>query len=270
MPYEGGSGTQSDPYQISTQTHFESIADNLGSYFVLTDNVDAGGSSMIVSGTFTGNLDGNGYTVSNVTLSLGQFGTGGVFEEVSGATVEDIVFDNVTVNGGFNNGLFGENVGSGTTINRVNVKNSTTSSTQGVGVLFGRISSPATITETSLENCSFEAVSNSNVTTQNTGLMIGSVQANTTLKDCYVSESSSSGPESGYTGSAIITGSVTSGNTLDLDNFYVENTSLHHQDGDGLTGNTQGTVNGAGAYIDSSTVSYTSSYASTLTTSEMQ
>lgn len=70
---------------------------------ILMANVDA---STITWPTvkFTGELDGNGYTIANITAS-----TAGMFHTISGATVKNIAFVNVTQTRDNNGGLFAWN-----------------------------------------------------------------------------------------------------------------------------------------------------------------
>ena len=64
-------------------------------YYVLTNDItDASGTITLRSGTFSGVLDGNGYTVDG--LSVG--GTG-LFRALSGATIKNINFTNFTASG---------------------------------------------------------------------------------------------------------------------------------------------------------------------------
>ena len=87
--FAGGDGTESNPYQIADGTQLAYLASSVnsgetytGKYFVLTANIDLNGlpwtpiansfSDALLGGSnyriFAGNFDGNGYTISNVSI----------------------------------------------------------------------------------------------------------------------------------------------------------------------------------------------------------
>ena len=87
--FAGGSGTENDPYQIDDGAQLAYLASEVNkgqtyenSYFVLTANIDLNGlpwtpiansfSDALLGGSnyriFAGNFDGNGYTISNVSI----------------------------------------------------------------------------------------------------------------------------------------------------------------------------------------------------------
>jgi hypothetical protein len=84
-----GSGISSDPYVITTCSELESIESNLSAYYVLGNNIDCTGTSFAsISGTFTGTLNGQNYTISNLNFAPNN---AGLFDETnSGATIENL------------------------------------------------------------------------------------------------------------------------------------------------------------------------------------
>jgi PKD repeat protein len=102
----GGSGTAADPYQISSCQHLQNIEYNISAYYELIQNVDCSNSSDWNSGIgfdplgdplftggspFTGNFDGTGFVVTNLTIDrgierfvglFGVLGDSGVVERV--------------------------------------------------------------------------------------------------------------------------------------------------------------------------------------------
>ena len=71
-----GSGTLGDPYIITTAADLQAIEDNLGSYYELGGNIDASATSTWNSNAgfdpiilFTGQLDGKGYTISDLFIN---------------------------------------------------------------------------------------------------------------------------------------------------------------------------------------------------------
>ena len=133
--YSGGSGTSGDPYKIGTATDLLTLSTgDYGANFVLTADID-----LSASGTFTaaiiapdtdntnssfdgvrfiGVFDGNGHTISNLTINTGGIGNNylGLFGFVgSGGKIENLQLENFSISGGngsaFIGGLAGEDAG---------------------------------------------------------------------------------------------------------------------------------------------------------------
>jgi GH24 family phage-related lysozyme (muramidase) len=120
-----GNTTDDTPFQITiggkpNSTVINSIADleninnNLSGHYVLGANINASGFSFIPIGTssapFTGTLDGNGYTISNITINGGSDYTG-LFGDNAG-TIQNLGLTNESVAGGnVVGGLAGYNSG---------------------------------------------------------------------------------------------------------------------------------------------------------------
>jgi hypothetical protein len=129
--YGGGSGTAEDPYQIATADDLIALGETYEDYdkhFILTDDIDLDPNlprrkvferAVIAPDVndvewgfqgvrFTGGFDGNGHTISNLTVHggsyLGLFGCVGGF--LSLADIANVRMDNVDVNG------IGDHVGS--------------------------------------------------------------------------------------------------------------------------------------------------------------
>lgn len=80
-----GSGTTGDPYQITDRAQLEEISDNLSASYILMNDIDLGGSAtpwISISGSFSGIIDGNGMSISNLYSN-----TGGLFVSVSGNVI---------------------------------------------------------------------------------------------------------------------------------------------------------------------------------------
>ena len=132
--YGGGSGEPNDPYLIYTAEQMNAIGANEGDWykhFKLMSDIDLAGFSYVnaliapdtnrsrsgFQGThFTGVFDGNGHTISHLTIAgesyLGLFGQSG-----SGAKIANMGLEAVNVNGtgDYVGGLVGRNAGSITT-----------------------------------------------------------------------------------------------------------------------------------------------------------
>ena len=123
--FAGGKGTKDDPYQIATGSQLAYFAERVnageygekyaGTYFELTEDIDLGGkewtpigytvADLIMGGheycVFSGNFDGKGYTIKNLTIgtetSPYSGDVCGLFGATSG-TIEDVVLENVSIN----------------------------------------------------------------------------------------------------------------------------------------------------------------------------
>ena len=123
--FAGEKGTKDDPYQIATGSQLAYFAKRVNAeeygekyadtYFELTEDIDLGGkewtpvgetvADLIMGGheyfVFSGNFDGNGYTIKNLTIgtetSPYSGDVCGLFGATSG-TIEDVVLENVSIN----------------------------------------------------------------------------------------------------------------------------------------------------------------------------
>lgn len=73
-----GTGTESDPYQISTASALQAINNNPSAHYKLTANINLSGMEFepignVDSGAFTGSFDGNGFTISNLNVYSGKY-----------------------------------------------------------------------------------------------------------------------------------------------------------------------------------------------------
>ena len=100
---ESGSGTADDPYIIKTKEQLNNVRYEANSYYKLVANIDlenmewepiGGGTSP----AFTGNFDGNGYTISNLKINKSSIYLG-LFGYISGAIVKNINLKNVSITG---------------------------------------------------------------------------------------------------------------------------------------------------------------------------
>jgi len=162
--FAGGEGTPKNPYQIATGAQLAYLAQQTnsgntysGKYFKLTDDINLNSRTFTPIGqnadcTFQGTFDGNGKTISNLSV---------------------ISYENFA-------GLFGV-LGDKASIKNLNLKDCTVSGKDHVGTLVGELNN-GTIT---IENC---AVTNATVTgTHDLGGLVGkNYRAQSTIKDCTV------------------------------------------------------------------------------------
>jgi len=120
--YGGGSGTADDPYQIATAKNLNDLGESPEDYnkhFILTDNIDLDPNlpglkvfDKAVIASFTGVFDGNGHTISHLTIKgggyLGLFGDLRTRAEVRDLGIADV---NITASDDYVGGLVGINGG---------------------------------------------------------------------------------------------------------------------------------------------------------------
>ena len=70
---EDPDGSKASPYQITTAEELQAMSDHLDAYYVLMNDIDLSGTAWTPVGTtskpFTGNLNGNGKSISNLTIT---------------------------------------------------------------------------------------------------------------------------------------------------------------------------------------------------------
>ncbi len=102
--YHGGSGTQTDPYQIFSAKEFIFFLNQIrngekyeNTYFVLTSNINLGGfsvdsTSLTEDSSFRGVLNGNAHKVFNFSINSKDNSYNGLFAYMSG-TIKNIGFE---------------------------------------------------------------------------------------------------------------------------------------------------------------------------------
>nr|WP_154960251.1 S-layer homology domain-containing protein [Paenibacillus xylanexedens] len=121
--FSGGSGTVADPYLIGTASELNKVRDFLDSSFKLTADIDlsgyAEGAGWAPIGSdwynaFQGNLDGDGYTIKNLTINATHSDFTGLFGYIErSATINNVILENIDVvsNRGYVGGLVGASDG---------------------------------------------------------------------------------------------------------------------------------------------------------------
>ena len=189
--FTGGTGTASDPFQITTLVDLQTIKMNLSANYTLINDINASATAGWGSGgweplgdtigAFNGTLDGAGHTVSYITIDRSGSDYQGFFGMTSNvATIKNIFLTEISVNGDqYTGGLAGR---SSASLSNCHVQGTVNGGTY-TGGLAGHGSN-------SIDNCStnVSTISSSNsaggLLGQGSGLdmnscyAIGSVQSN--------------------------------------------------------------------------------------------
>ncbi len=152
--YAGGDGSEESPYEINDAEQLLYFSQTVnagtdaGAYYKLTANIDLNGTSWTPVGfhssttgyttVFSGNFDGNGYTISNVTINSASTSYVGFFGFLYNATVKNLTLDNVTID------IYGD-----------------TKTEYYVGALAGRVVSMGALSYSEISNCN---ITNSSIT----------------------------------------------------------------------------------------------------------
>ncbi|WP_256762105.1 S-layer homology domain-containing protein [Cohnella sp. WQ 127256] len=121
VPYSGaGEGSEQEPYQIATPGQLNEVRNHMasGTYFILTDhiNLDSYANWVPIGNTndkFEGNVDGNGYSISDLVISRRSENYIGLFGSVGGSSkITHMKLENVNITGkSYVGGLIGMNEG---------------------------------------------------------------------------------------------------------------------------------------------------------------
>ena len=230
-----GSGTEKDPYVVTTAAQLQELntKDKVG-YVQLGNNIDMKGVELTnktyVIKKLTGEFDGEGHTISNLTLAGGT-GT---------STWQGTTY--------VNTGLIGELAGTVKNI-RVEIKDITDiNKVNTVGVLAGQISEGSTAT---IDNCTVFGKMNCSTGNGNTlmgglvGRIYGSIDASTTIKvnNC-ISNVAISGASNTFCGGII-------GSAQYYSNVNISNCSiLGDISGNGYVGGVVGSINNANVSLN--------------------
>ncbi len=172
-----GEGTEQSPYLIGSADELKLMAENVNSgsganaYYKLTADIDLGGSEWTPIGfnnaealdpystTFSGVFDGDGHTVSNLTITKDGTAYIGFFGFVNGGTVKNFNIDNavITLDSGSSQKLY-------------------------TGVLVGRLVTTENNLEASITNCN---VTNSSITAKSKGTIYAGGIAASVITGAY-------------------------------------------------------------------------------------
>ncbi len=172
---------------VSTLNEFHFVATAGTDYnYVLENNLDYTGYNWIDTGaSFRGSFNGNGFTISNLTINSVN-GYGGIFARVNGASISNVVFDSITVISSARIGLLiGRTENTPVTVDDLVVKNSSVSGadSNGTGGLIGQVAVLTSISNVAIIDT---VISTSN---KNIGVLIGRVdKATANAEDIFISQ----------------------------------------------------------------------------------
>jgi hypothetical protein len=144
-----GSGTVEDPWVITTADELNAMRQNLTAHYRLGNDIDLAATVIWNDGEgwepvgedadrFSGSLDGNGYTIDNLSIHRPNATHQGLFGYVDGARIGNLALPRLSVWGGQYTGSIA-GTGRNSIIERINVDGEITGTSSHVGGLLGFI-----------------------------------------------------------------------------------------------------------------------------------
>jgi hypothetical protein len=267
-----GDGGSANPYIIATLKDLQLLSDTTtywnGKYFIQTADIDASGTSSWNSGTgfspignsstnFTGRYNGNGHSISNLTIDRSSINYVGLFGYIGSAgEVDSLTVTNSTITGqNYVGTLAGRNSG---TMTMCAAANDTVSGAQLVGGLAGW-NEPGTITQC-YSTGKVTGISSGNAY----GGLVGWSYAGGGITNCYstASVAASSGSRVGGLVGFLFDGTTT--------NCYAAGTVSGSSGVGGLIGYEQGSDTVTNCFYDNSVFTSSTSYGTGASTTVMQ
>lgn len=140
----GGDGSVESPYLISSAGDLAQIVKAPGAHYRLAQDFDAHGTAVSVD-EFSGVLDGNGKTISNLDVTSNHY-YGGLFGTTSDATIKDLTLLNVMATVNSDNQQFGllSGFAMNTNISNVKVQNGSIDGSESMATPLGTLLGMAT------------------------------------------------------------------------------------------------------------------------------
>lgn len=164
------------PVIKSAQELFDKMAADPGGSFELTEDLDAHGLSLnstAVLGVFSGELNGNGYSILNLQTSL--------FQTLSGASIKNLVIDNAEITTSLG-GILADIIRGGSVIDNVYVTNSTISNSVDELGAFASNLNDSVIKESACVNVAVKGL-------VAVGGIAGKTNGSAVIENCYVTGS---------------------------------------------------------------------------------
>jgi hypothetical protein len=97
--FDGGNGTEKDPYIIKTSKHLNLVNSFPEMHFKLANDIDLKNKNWKPIEKFSGVLDGNGYTISNLRVEYDDITYRGLIGTLDGGTVKNLNIKGVYIKG---------------------------------------------------------------------------------------------------------------------------------------------------------------------------
>ena len=175
-----GEGTEASPYIIDNVDKFMGMTETTDKFYQLSRDLDFTDITFTPIATFAGTFDGNGMTISNITLNITD-GNGGIFAENNG-TIKNLTVEkaNVTKTGSLNDNegtgiLAGVNNKELTNCHIINSKLSATPSATGTDTGIGLLCGKSTNQNSLISECTVTSggITMEGSTASNIGGLIG-------------------------------------------------------------------------------------------------
>ncbi len=130
FPYEYGTGTENDPYQIYTIEDLNNMRTLLDKHFILMNNLDFNGSTYDNTSAkgwepignsdepFTGSFKGKGYIINNLYINRSSSDYIGLFGYTSGASIDSLGLINCNITGAAKTGTLAGSADNASTISQ--------------------------------------------------------------------------------------------------------------------------------------------------------
>jgi len=159
-----GTGTIIDPYSIIRPEDFEYISNNADYNYELQQDLDFTAKTLYETESFTGKFNGKNHTISNLTLVADSSTGTGLFNNLTNATVINLVFENGNIEGN-NFKQIGFVAGSSrvSTITDVSVTGSTLRDVSTAGFIVGYLSDSLQLSDCVVKNSVIENPGNTSL-----------------------------------------------------------------------------------------------------------
>jgi len=161
--YSGsGDGSRARPHYIHNTTDLQNIKHNMDKHFRITNNLTLPAGFQPIGHdlpegerAFTGTITGNGRQISGVMEPDSEHGTG-LFYELNNATVQDIVFADLTLEGTTQIGCIAKKARGHTHIKNIKLKSNITFNMSGIASLVGGLIGETYGNNVIIDNCTLE------------------------------------------------------------------------------------------------------------------
>lgn len=189
LPFDAtlqGSGTDTDPYLITTGGELQLIKNAPGAYYRLANDIDCSSVDFYPIYEFTGTLDGDGHTIANLRLVTRNNNKTGIFISTTDATIKNLNFYNakMMLSGSYESGLLAA-YATRTNFEDIHVRRLTATG-DSFGGEFGGIAGKSVLS-TSFNGCEIAGADINLPSCPSMGGIVGDVRTGTTATGCAVS-----------------------------------------------------------------------------------